>query len=132
MVNKDLFLISLPIFILHGLEEYFTDFFVTDSSWLLVYRPFQGIFQSGAVFIGFQLIVWLLLFISYRLVRKGKLVSLLVIGWSIIFVLELQHLIMSVLNQSYYPGTITAVALVVIGGLFWKNLYQTRKLYGTN
>ncbi len=129
MISKklqNLFLISIPIFIAHGLEEYFTGFYNVDPIFYFVFQSFEsmGVFQ--ATFLLFQIMIWILLIVSYFILSRKFLLKLLAfIGF--IFVFELHHLIKTLISWHYYPGMITAILFPVVGFFYWKELIKNWK-----
>ncbi|MDP3795351.1 MAG: hypothetical protein Q8R13_05545 [bacterium] len=62
---QTLFLLSIPVFVAHGLEEYFTAFYDVDIFFEALYRPFQAMSVAQATFLLTQLFVWALLIIGF-------------------------------------------------------------------
>ena len=130
MVTKKLeklFLISIPLFIAHGLEEYFTGFYNVDPIFYFVFQYFQNMSVFQATFLLFQIMFWLLLIISYLVIIRGRWLLSLMTFLGFLFIFEIHHLIESLLSWAYYPGAITALFFPVIGFLFWKELIQNWK-----
>ena len=117
---KTIFSISIPFFIAHGLEEYFTGFYKIDPS----YRYLSGgLSDFPLVFLIYQALLWSLLFLVYFLFTKNWIKWILILV-GIIYIAELQHLAMTIISKQYYPGTITSIAFPIIGFLFWKELLK--------
>ena len=117
---KTIFFISIPVFIAHGLEEYFTGFYKIDLS----YRYLFGcISDLPVVFLIYQILLWLLLIIVYCLLGKSWIKWILILV-GITYVGELQHLIMTIILKQYYPGAITSIAISIIGCIFLKELLK--------
>lgn len=124
---KSLFLLSIPLFIAHGLEEILTGFYKTDSQvefWLgrLNFLP-----TPQATFILFQIMIWLMLIISYLLLLGPKWQLWLMFIPGIVFVYELHHLYKALGTGGYYPGIVTAVPLYILGFFLWKELIKNLK-----
>ena len=119
---KTIFLISIPIFIAHGLEEILFGFAANDSHVAFMFGKLASLPTTQAVFIMFQIMIWLLLVISYLLLlgHKWQLRLMSILG--IIFVYELHHLYKAISVGGYYPGIVTAIPLYIIGFFFWKEL----------
>jgi len=117
--SRILWLLSIPLFALHGVEEYATGFPHTDpltlfASELLGVGPY-------AVFFGVEVMlgIFLLLpfFLSFRPVWYRAVLG-------VILLLEVDHVVRAIQAQSYYSGLWTAVPLVVIGLLYWKHMVR--------
>ena len=124
MISKKLklvFGISIPVFIVHGIEEYFTRLYDFD--------PFYQSFSNPkAVFIFFVLVLGnTLLIISYILIRKNKWVFGLSIALGLLFIFELIHIYDAVRVGGYYPGLITSFAFPIISIFLWKELLKNWK-----
>ena len=124
---QTLFLISIPLVIAHGLEEYFTGFYNVDSIFHFMFRYFQNMSIFQATFLLFQIMLWFLLVISYLVLIRGKWLLSLMTFLGLIYIFEIHHLIKSLVSWTYYPGAITALLFPVIGFLFWKELIHNWK-----
>ena len=125
---KNIFLISIPIFIAHGLEAYFTGFYNVDSFFNFFIKLFGYTNLNQAIFITFEIVVWLLLIISFLLFKDRKFILFIITVWGLILIFELHHLIKALLRWDYYPGTVTAILLLIIGFFFWKELTINLKI----
>ncbi len=125
---QKLFLISIPLFILHGLEEIFTGFYNRDSQVELWFGNLNSLPTPQATFILFQIMIWLMLIIGYLLLLGPKWQLRLMFIPGIVFVYELHHLYKAIGVGSYYPGLATAILLYIVGFLFWKELIKNYKL----
>ena len=119
---QNIFLISIPLFIAHGLEEYFTGFYKVDSIFYLVFQYFQSMSIFQATFLLFQIMIWILLIVSYLVLTGGKWLLSLMTFLGLIFILEMEHLLKVLVSWDYYPGALTALLFPVIGFFFWKEL----------
>ena len=115
---KNIFAISIPIFIAHGLEEYFTGFFNIDNISRFVFSPLEAMSVLQATFLLFQIMIWLLLIVSLLLITNEKWQLRLMIIPGLIYIFELHHLWKALMLGGYYPGVITAIAFPIIGFLF--------------
>lgn len=124
---KMIFGLSIPLFVLHGIEEYRAGFYRVDELYRFFFRPFLKMQGNQATFIVFQIMFWFLLSSSFLLLvsEHWRLRMLTVLG--IVFVVELHHIWRAVISWSYYPGLITALPLSVVGFFFWQELM---KMYG--
>jgi hypothetical protein len=117
---KYIFAASIPVFILHGIEEYFTGFYNLDKldEWIFGLLPFVSIHQ--AMFATFQIMFWLLLIVSLLLLLNER-AQFYILGLAgVIYVFELHHPIKALLTGGYYPGLITSLVFPIIAFLFWK------------
>ena len=123
-----LYLLSIPLFIAHGLEEYFTGIYVVDSQvqFALAFLKPLGSLQTR--FLIYQIVLWALLVTAYLLVRKGILQTLLSVLLGLILIYELQHFYGAFITGGYYPGLVTAFLFPVIGFFLWKELFKQRVL----
>ena len=83
-----------------------------------------------ATFLLFQIMIWLLLVISFFLIQNKKWQLRLMVIPGLIYIFELHHIWKALFSWAYYPGAITATAFPVIAFLFWKELpkeFATKK-----
>lgn len=125
---KNLFLLAILFFIVHGLEEIFSGFANTDSHAAFIFGKLTTLPTMEALFILFQIMIWLLLVIGYLLLLGPKWQLRLLSIPAIIFIYELHHLYKALAVGGYYPGLATAIPLYVIGFFFWNELIKNYKL----
>ena len=125
---KNIFLLSIPLFIAHGLEEILTGFYNVDSHVAFMFGKLATMPTTQALFILFQIMIWLILIIGYLLLLGPKWQLRLMFIPGIVFIYELQHLYKAFEVDGYYPGLITAVPLYIVGFLFWKELIKNYKI----
>ncbi|MBS3148564.1 HXXEE domain-containing protein [Candidatus Woesearchaeota archaeon] len=126
MVSKklqQLFLISIPLFVVHGLEEYWTGFYNVDPIFKIVFNSFGTMNLFQALFLLFQIMLWALFIFSYLILRKKWLIGLMAI-LGVVFIFEIHHLIEAVILRAYYPGSISALLFPIIGFFYWKELIK--------
>ena len=121
---KNIFAISIPIFIAHGLEEYFTGFFNIDNIFRFVFSPFETMSVLQATFLLFQIMIWFFLIVFLLLITNEKWQLRLMIIPGLIYIFELHHLWKALMLGGYYPGVVTGIAFPIIGFLFWKALLK--------
>jgi len=121
---KILFYISIPLFIAHGLEEIFNNFSNIDWSTKLVFGFLSEMSVPQATFIVFQVMIWLAFIIFAFLIASEKWRLRLMFLPGIIFIVELHHPWSVIESWGYYPGAITAIPLLILGFLFWKELIK--------
>ena len=118
---KIIFVVSIPVFIAHGVEEYFTRLYNFDSF-------YQSFSNPKAVFIFFVLVLGnTLLIISYILIRKNKWVFDLSIALGLLFIFELIHIYDAVRVGGYYPGLITSFAFPILALFLGEELLNNYK-----
>ena len=124
---KTLFYISIPVFIAHGLEEFFNGFYNVDWSFKFVFGFLNTMTIPQATFLIFQIMLWLAFIVFAFLIASEKWRLRLMVLPGIIYVFELHHIWKASESWSYYPGVITAIAFPIIGFLFWKELLKNFK-----
>ena len=124
---KTIFYISIPVFIAHGLEEIFNDFYNIDWSTKLVFGFLSEMSVPQATFIVFQVMIWLAFIIFAFLIASEKWRLRLMFLPGIIFIVELHHPWSVITSLGYYPGAITSIPLIILGFLFWKELLNNYK-----
>lgn len=97
-----------------------TGFFRIDPSFLWVFRPILGMPVDQASFLTFQIMLWLLLIMSALLLLGKRWQRGLLAILGAVYVLEIHHLIEAIIRQSYYPGSLTAIAFPVLAFFFWR------------
>lgn len=121
---KTIFYISIPVFIAHGLEEFFNNFYNIDWSTKLVFGFLNGMSVPQATFLVFQIMLWLALIVFAFLIASEKWRLRLMLLPGIIFLVELHHPWSVITSLGYYPGAITSIPLLILGFLFWKELLK--------
>jgi len=121
---KTIFFISIPVFIAHGLEEYFHGFYNVDSSFKFFFHYFDAMSIPQSTFVLFQIMFWLALIVFAFLITSGKWQLRFMVIPGLIYILELHHFWKALMLGGYYPGVITAIAFPIIGFLFWKELLK--------
>ena len=124
---KNIFYISVPVFIAHGLEEILNGFYNVDWSTKIVFGFLDGMSLPQATFVVFQIMLWLALIIFAFLITSEKWRLRLMFLPGIIFIVELHPPWSAITSLGYYPGVITSIPLVIIGFLFWKELLSNFK-----
>ena len=124
---KIIFGFSIPIFILHGIEEFVTHFYDIDAHDQAIFGLLSSLSNHGATFVVFQIMLWLLLIISLLLLlgSKWQFYTLAIIG--VIYIYELHHVYKAIAVGGYYPGLYTALAFPIIGFLFWREWLKVKK-----
>ncbi len=119
---KKIFLLSIPVFIAHGLEEYFTGLYNIDSHVQFMFGYLNALPNPQAVFLLFQIMLWFTLIISAILISGEKWQLRLMVIPGLVYIYELHHFWQALAVGGYYPGLITALAFPAIAFFFWKEL----------
>ena len=117
---RSIFFLSIPIFIVHGIEEYVMGFTKIDPIFRFIFQPVLSMSTDQGTFLVFQIMLWLLLIVSALLLLGEKWQRRLFIIPGIFYIVEVHHLIETIMRQSYYPGSLTAIAFPVLAFFFWK------------
>lgn len=125
---KNIFALSIPLFIAHGIEEFATHFYDTDAWDQAIFgNLFGNLSTHGATFITFQIMLWLLLIISFLLLLGEKWQFRILAIAGVIYIYELHHIIKAVSVGGYYPGLVTALVFPVIAYFFWMEWFRSLK-----
>lgn len=125
---KIIFGLSIPLFILHGIEEFRTGFYEADAVSEFIFRPLERMNEHEVMFITFQVMFWLLLVVAFLMtISEGwRLRMMFVLG--VIYVVELHHVWKALAVGGYYPGLYTALLFPIVGFFFWRELIKIYKL----
>ncbi len=128
---KNVFALSVPVFIAHGIEEFLTGFYNLDAWDLAIFAPIANLSTHAAMFLTFQIMLWLLLIVAFLLLlgERWQLRMLAVLG--LVYIFEFHHLVKALLVGGYYPGLITALAFPIIAYFFWQEWFRTLKSHKT-
>jgi len=119
-----LFTTVLLIYI-HMFEEIKGDFYHVDSTLLFLSSLFKDIPQS-TYFMGETVFRIMLLLLA--LITLGKKWALWVFTlYGVLLIAETDHLIKAIQTKNYYPGSITALLIVVSSFFYWKELLREWK-----
>ena len=124
---KNIFALSILVFIAHGLEEIIMGFPVIDSQVDFMFGKLAALPTMQALFIFFQIMLWFVLIISYLLLKgeKWRLWMMFIPG--IAFIYEFYHFYKAFDVGGYYPGLVTAFVFPIIGYFYWKELLKNYK-----
>ena len=131
MISKKLKIIfgfSIPLFIAHGMEEYIMGFYDMSPDFLFVFSPLFAMPEGPALFLLLQIMVWLLLSISFLLIFGGLWPRRVMTLLGLLYVYELHHFIDAFRASGYAPGLITALVFPVFAVLFWREFWKTRNI----
>ena len=117
---KNIFAVSIPLFIAHGIGEFATHFYDIHTHDQAIFGLLSGLSTHGATFVTFQVMLWLLLIISLLLLigQKSQLYTLAIVG--LVYVYELHHVYKAISVGGYYPGLVTALFFPILAFFFWK------------
>lgn len=124
---KNIFFLSIPVLIVHGMEEYLTGFYNTDSHVKFVFGYLDTLPTPQATFLLFQIMLWLALIIFAILISSEKWRLRLMVIPGLIYVYEFHHIIKALMAGGYYPGIATAWMFPIIAFFFWKELLANYK-----
>ena len=128
---QTLFLIAIVLWIAHGVEELTTGFYNVDSHVKFMFGFVERLSPLHASFLVFQIMLWILLIISYLLIRGPKWQLRLMIIPGLILIYELHHVYKAFEISGYYPGLITALFFPIIAVYFWQELLRCFKKHGS-
>jgi hypothetical protein len=115
---KLLFAISIPIFMAHGLEELWTNFYSIDTHYHALFGAFDGMPVYKATLLLFNLMTWLWLITSLLLITDPKWQLRLAFLPMVLYVFELHHLLDIAKARGYTPGAITGLAFPILAVLY--------------
>jgi hypothetical protein len=122
---KKIFVLSIPIFIIHEVEEFVTGFWKIDPFTDFVARLFPD--KNLAIFTIFNLeLIIFMIFVALALKSpRWQLRMFTVFG--LVYLFELSHVVRLFVDFKYYPGMITAFLSLIAGFFFWKELIKIYK-----
>ncbi|MCH7641529.1 HXXEE domain-containing protein [Patescibacteria group bacterium] len=124
-LNK-LFLISLVLIYLHGVEEIVTGFQHVDS--FMVYFASVFSISTESFYWVSHIIWWVSLPFLYLIFSKTKYSFYLLALYGVVFFTEIHHLVKAILSISYYPGMITAMLYPLFGIFYWRQILNEWRL----
>ena len=117
---KNIFALSIPLFIAHGIEEIVTSLYSIDSHVAFMFGKLAMLPTMQALFILFQVMLWVVLIVWYLLIRSERWQLWLMALPGVIFIYELHHFYKALAVGGYYPGLLTALLFPIIGYLYWR------------
>ncbi len=124
---KNIFLVSIFLWIAHGTEELVTGFYNVDSHVKFLFGFTESFTSLHTAFLVFQIMLWLMLIVSYLLISEPKWQLRLMLIPGLIMVYELHHLYKAIEVGGYYPGLLTALLFPVTGYFYWKEWVRCKK-----
>lgn len=117
-----LFLLSILLMAGHKIESYQTH----EWDYAPAYQYFLGLgFEKGEIlFLTFVSMLFFGLLWSVCIIfwRNGQWLLLTI--WGLTFVLELHHILRSLLANAYYSGVYTAILYALFGVLYWREFLR--------
>ena len=112
--------LCIVLFLLHGLEEWFSGFYDVDPTFGLAARLAPS--KAASVFVGSQIALWVMLVVFYILLlgAKWRLRALVLFGLVVTF--EVEHVVLALVKRAYYPGAVTSTLFIPLAVLFWMEL----------
>lgn len=126
---RTIFAWSIPVFIAHGIEEYVMGFPDTDPIFGFAFQSILVMDTANAVFIMFQIMLWILLIVSLLMLHGEQWQRRLLLIPGIVYVFEFHHLYEAIVRQQYYPGTFTSLLFPVFAVFFWKEYSREYRQY---
>ena len=121
---KNIFLLSIILFIAHGTEELATGLYNVDRHVKFMFGFVENLTSIHAAFSVFQIMLWLILIISYLLILGPKWQLRLMFIPGLVFIYELHHIYKAIMVGGYYSGLITALLFPIVAFFFWKELIK--------
>jgi len=119
---KTIFALSIPLFIAHGIEEIMTGMYDVDNQVHFLFSPLANFSSQGATFVVFQVMLWLLLIVSFLLLLGPKWQFRLLAVVGLLYLYEFSHILGAISVGGYYPGLWTALLFPVVAFFYWKEL----------
>lgn len=127
---KTIFGLSIPLFIMHGIEEIMTGFYAVDAWDQFLFTPFATLTPHGVMFVTFQVMLWLTLVIGFLMLQSER-VRLYLLGVAgLVYLFEVHHIVKAVLVGGYYPGLVTAFVFIPLAFVFWREWVRNYTLVG--
>ena len=117
---KNILLLSIPLYIIHAVEEYSTGLLREDHFFQWASNITKV--SANTVYVVEQI---LLLVVLVWAIYKPK--PWLLVGVGLLYIYELVHITRAISVMGYYPGLITALFFPVIGYFYWAELLKIRK-----
>ena len=120
----------MPLIVLvHGVEEYYMGLkgrisadMLTGVSFMPTISSFPKLQAIYIVYIIMQVILFVIIAISFSNSEKLKLGLLTLIGF--LFIYQCHHIVEGILHLKYNPGFFTAFLFLIVGFFFWKELLK--------
>lgn len=116
---QNVYVFSIPLFILHVIEEYVTLYYPTLFG--ITYRM-KNLPQEK--FITIETVVITGMMTAFYLLKKKLIPLPLMILPGFFYLYQYEHISHTIKLHSYYPGTFTGIALLLLGLFYWKELLR--------
>ncbi|MGH9383088.1 MAG: YHS domain-containing protein [Vicinamibacterales bacterium] len=123
---RQLLSFGVGLFIAHGIEEWATGFYFADPTFPFVASLVTS--EQEAVFVVFQLMLWLLLVLAVALLLGERWRIRALTAFGVLLVLEVEHLILVAINGHYYPGAVTSALFIPAAILYWRELLRAKRM----
>ena len=117
---QKLYFLSVLLFLLHVGEEYVTLYYPTLFG--ITYRM-HGFAQIE--FFTIETTVITTMVTAAYLLKKQLIPFPFMILPGLFYLYQCEHIENTIKIHTYYPGSVTGMILVVLGLIYWKNLFQT-------
>lgn len=124
-LTKQVVLIATPLFVLHLLEEWYTHFYQTDPSVIVLARYLD--LPNATAYLCVQLVLFLFLALLLALIILRRNASYLGILLGLLLVLEIVHVTAAIIVGSYSPGLLTAIPLIMLGLWYWHKVFKLNR-----
>ena len=121
---KKIFLLSIILWIIHGIEELATGFYNVDSQVKSMFGFAERLTSIHSAFLVFQIMFWLMLIVSYLLILDPKWHVRLMFIPGLVMVYESYHIYKAIMVGGYYPGLVTALFFPIVAFFLWKELIK--------
>lgn len=126
---KNIFAISIPLFIAHGIEEILTGFYQVDAWDAYLFQPFVQLSLHGVMFVTFQFMLWLTLAVGLLMLQSERMRLYMLGVAGVVYLFELHHVVKAVIAGGYYPGLLTALLFPPLAYFFWKEWIRNYQLF---
>ncbi len=123
-LNKKLIHISVPLLIIHFIEEFHFGLTKIDPFTASI-SHYLGLTNDNVYLIG-QLILFIFLGILLVLIMLRKNINFGAFIVGIILIFEFSHLYPAIISRSYYPGLISGFLLFGLGIWYWYKVLKIK------
>ena len=121
-----LFLLLTLLWIAHGIEELWTEFYAIDSHVNFVFSFLQEFTPYHAAFVVLQIMFWLTLIISYLLLLGPQWQYRVMMLPGLLAMYELHHIYKAFEVSGYYPGLYSGMIFPFLGYFYWKEYLSSK------
>lgn len=120
---RTLFYISVPLFLLHVIEEYLTLYYPT-----LFGVTYRTATLPQAHFIRVEAVVITVLLILTYLLYKKRLPGIFMLLPGLLYLYQSEHIYHTYEAHTYYPGIFTGLLLFILGIFFWISMFGGNRI----